>query len=189
MKQQSGDSVLGAFCRAAEWALLVLAVGIALAAAVVPRLGDAAPYVVLTGSMRPTMPPGTLVAVRRVDPAALGAGDVITFMPRENDPSVVTHRIVGTGFSVTGEPVFRSKGDANDAVDPAPVRDIQIVGERWYSVPYIGYVTNLLSGSQRETGVHLVAGGLTLYSLAMFAGALLDRSRGGPRSRRTVAHA
>lgn len=185
IEQPPGDTVLGACCRAVEWLLLVLAVGIALAAAVVPRLSDAAPYVVLTGSMRPTMPPGTLVVVRHVVPADLRTGDVITFMPREDDPSVVTHRIVGAGFSVTGERVFRTQGDANDAVDPATVRAAQIVGERWYSVPYVGYVTNLLTGRQRETGVHLLAGGLILYSLVMFAGALLDRSR----SRRGPAHA
>lgn len=185
MKRHSEDTVLGGLCRALEWLLLVVATGVALVAAVVPQLGGASSYVVLTGSMRPTMPPGTLVVVRPVDPANLQTGDVITFMPRENDPAVITHRIVGGGFDVTGERVLRTRGDANDAVDPSTVRDLQVVGERWYSVPYVGYVTNLFSGAQRAVALGLVCAGLIVYAFAMFAGALLDRVR--PRSR--AAHA
>jgi signal peptidase len=43
--------------------LVTAAIGIAV---LVPRLGGATPYVVLTGSMEPRMPPGTLVVVKPV---------------------------------------------------------------------------------------------------------------------------
>lgn len=175
-RHRSTDTVLAGIRRAGEWMLVATAVAAALLAVVVPRLAGATPYAVLTGSMRPAMPPGTLVVVRPVDPADITTGQVITFMPKENDPSVVTHRVVGLGFDGTG-PTFTTKGDANEAPDPAPVRAVQVVGERWYFVPYLGYLTDLFTGRQRTVGILVVTGGLLLYALLMYAGALRERVR------------
>lgn len=177
------SSPLAGVLRAVEWMLLVLIAGAVVAAVVVPRLAGGTPYAVLTGSMEPAMPPGTLVIVRDVDPTTVAVGDVITFMPREDDPSVVTHRVVGVGVDMTGAPTFTTKGDANPVADIAPVHDYQVVGKRWYFVPYLGWVVELLTAQQRALGVYLVAGALLLYMLAMFAGAFRDRVR-----RRRVMH-
>ena len=130
--------------------------------------------------MGPTMPAGTLVVVRDADPDRIGVGDVITFMPNENDTSVVTHRVVGVGVDMTGAPTFRTKGDANPEPDVAVVRGNQVVGERWYSVPYLGWMVELLTVQQRALAIYLVAGALVLYALAMFAGELRDRARARP---------
>lgn len=174
---QKQDTWLGGALRAGEWMLLAVAVGAALLAVLVPRVTGAATYAVLTGSMTPTMRPGTLVVVRPIDPADIATGDVITFMPKVNDPEVVTHRVVGLGFDAGGETVFRTRGDANPVPDVRMVRGEQVVGKEWYSIPYLGYLTNLLSGRQRTLGVSLVAGTLLLYASAMFAGAVRDRLR------------
>ena len=163
--------------RAGERLLLALAVAVAMAAVVVPRLAGATPYAVLTGSMAPTMSPGTLVVVHPVAPEDVRTGDVITFWPREHDPTVVTHRVVSVGFDTTGRPTFVTRGDANDTNDPQPVLAAQLVGERWYSVPWLGYLTHLLTGQQRTFGTWAVAGALLLYAATMFAGALRDRVR------------
>ncbi len=170
-------SVLAGVLRAGEWLVLVLILGAVLAAVVVPRLAGATPYAVLSGSMEPAMPPGTLVIVRDVDPARVAVGDVITFMPHENDPSVVTHRVVGVGVDMSGAPTFRTQGDANPVADVAAVHDYQLVGERWYFVPYLGWIVEVLTVEQRALGIYLVAGALILYALAMFAGAFRDRVR------------
>jgi signal peptidase I len=176
--------ILTGVLRAGEWLVLVVIVGAVLAAVVVPRLAGATPFAVLSGSMQPGMPPGTLVIVRDVDPASIAVGDVITFMPRANDPSVVTHRVVGVGVDMAGEPTFTTKGDANPVADVAQVRDRQIVGKRWYAVPYLGWIVEVLSVQQRALGIYLVAGALLLYALVMFAGAWRDRVR-----RPSVQHA
>jgi signal peptidase I len=173
----SRDSFLDGFRRAGEWMLLAVVLGAAMAAVVVPRLGGATSYAVLTGSMRPAMPPGTLVVVRPVDPADIDVGSVITFQPREDDPTVVTHRVIGQGFDASGDLAFQTRGDANDAPDAGMVRPYQIVGERWYFVPYLGYVTDSLTGHQRQLGIYLAVGALLLYALVMFAGATRDRMR------------
>jgi signal peptidase len=180
----TGDTLLGGALQAAEWMVVALAVGAVLVAVVVPTLFGATPYVVLTGSMSPTMPAGTLVVVKPVGESDIATGDVITFMPKENDPEVVTHRVVGVGFDAGGEAVFRTRGDANPVPDVDMVRGDQVVGEEWYSVPYLGYLTDVLTGWQRAVGVYLVAGALLLYALAMFVGAARDRLR-RPREARS----
>ncbi len=88
---------------------LCLAAVIAVAV-VVPRLAGARPYVVLTGSMRPGMPPGTLVVVRPVDPRSIGVGDVITYQVASGEPDVVTHRVVAQGLDRRGRPAVPHAG-------------------------------------------------------------------------------
>lgn len=171
------ETVLDGVERAVEVMLVVVVVAAALVAVVIPWLAGATPYDVRTGSMRPAMPPGTLVVVRPVDPTDLGIGSVVTFMPRADDPGVVTHRIVGQGIDTVGRTVYQTRGDANDAIDPEPVRAEQIVGQRWYSVPYLGHLTALLSGQQRKAGVIVVGSCLLGYAAIMMLGALGDRFR------------
>ena len=66
---------------------MLLTVGATLLVAlVVPRLGGTSPYVVLTGSMLPKIPPGTLVVGLPVDPMSVAPGDVVTYQIRSGDP-------------------------------------------------------------------------------------------------------
>ncbi len=60
--------------------LVILAVVAMLAVAVaIPRLGGGTPYTILTGSMEPNYPPGTLVVAKPAEPSDIRIGDVITF--------------------------------------------------------------------------------------------------------------
>jgi signal peptidase len=136
------------------------------------------------------MPPGTLVVVRHTDPSSLVVGDVVTYQPTRGSAEVITHRVVAVGLDATGQPVFRTKGDANPAPDPVPVHGYQIVGARWYSVPYVGYLTRLLTGEERVLAVRMAIGALLLYAMAMFVADWHDRRpRRGPRPRRGGQHA
>lgn len=171
--------------RVAGWlVILVAAVAVSLAV-LVPRLAGATPYTVLSGSMRPDLPPGTLVVVRPVEPTEIEIGDVITYQLRSGDPEVVTHRVVTQGIDSDGDLVFRTQGDANDVPDEKWVQPVQIKGELWYSVPYLGYASDLLTGHQRQTGIYVVAAGLFGYALLMFAEAARDRRRREARSEPT----
>ena len=95
---------------------------------------------VLTGSMRPTMPEGSVVMIRPVRPAQLRVDDVITYRIPVEDRRIVTHRIVEIVEPGT-EPVVRTQGDANNAPDPWVAR---LRGDdAWrvrLSVPKVGYV-------------------------------------------------
>lgn len=176
-------AVLGFVGQCVAWIVIIVAVIAIILGVALPRLAGGHAYTILTGSMRPGMPPGSLVVVRPVDPAALRMGDVITFQLRSGRPEVATHRIVGIGTTTRGERVFTTRGDANDANDVAPVRAVQVRGKRWYAVPYLGRLNSLATGEHRAIGRLAAAGLLTGYALVMFAGCLRDRRR-RPRSDR-----
>lgn len=159
------------------WLVILSISAVAATAVLVPRLAGATPYVILTGSMEPAMPPGTLVVVKPVKADEITTGSVITYQIKSGDPTVVTHRVTSVGLDARGELRFVTKGDANTAPDRDQVRPVQIKGERWYYVPYLGYVTSLITGEQRQIGLMIVVIGLLGYAAAMFLGAARDRRR------------
>lgn len=163
--------------RVAAWLVIIVMAAVLAVAVVVPRVGGATPYTILTSSMEPGLPPGTLVVVRPVDPADIGVGTVITYQIASGKPAVVTHRVVGQGVDGDGGTVFLTQGDANGAPDAQPVRPAQIKGEQWYAVPHLGRLTNLVSGSQRQVAMMIVVAGLLGYAATMFSAAARDRSR------------
>ncbi|MEU6137164.1 signal peptidase I [Nocardioides sp. NPDC047086] len=170
-------AVLGFLGQFVVWFVIIAAGAVILLGVAVPRLVGGEAYTVLSGSMRPGMPPGSLVVVRPVHPATLGIGDVITFQLRSGEPTVATHRITGIGTTTKGERVFTTRGDANDAEDVRPVRAVQVRGERWYWLPYVGHLNSLLTGEQRAITRLVGAGPLIGYALVMFGGSIRDRRR------------
>lgn len=160
---------------AISWALLALMIALAGAVVAVPLISGAKPFTVLTGSMEPTYPPGTLVVARETSADGLRVGDVITFQLRSGEPRVATHRIVGIGADADGDPLFVTRGDANDLPDADPVRPVQIVGKLWYAVPYVGWVNNVINGTARAWIVPMAALALIAYGGVMVAQALRER--------------
>ena len=166
---------LGWIVRVVAWLVIAAALLAIVAAVLVPRVAGATPYTILTSSMVPRYPPGTLVVVRPVPVDQIGVGTVITYQLRSGDPTVVTHRVVSVAYGSDGAPRFTTQGDANDAVDAAPVEPVQVKGALWYAVPWIGRVGNVVDGRQRETAIHVVAAGLGLYAVGAFAAAWRGR--------------
>lgn len=167
-----------------SWLVLGLAVAVVGAAVLVPRLTGSTPMTVLTGSMSPSYPPGTLVVVRPGPADDIAIGDAITYQLRSGEPTVVTHRVVGVGYDGKGERVFTTQGDANESPDSEPVRAVQVRGEVWYAVPWIGHVNLLFSRDQHELISRAVAGGCFLYAAAL----LLRSLRRRPRSTTDMTH-
>lgn len=175
--------------RIAGWVVGLAATAVLLAAVVVPRLAGATPYTVLTGSMEPDLPPGSLVVVRPVPADEIGVGSVVTYQLESGKPVFVTHRVVSQGVGDDGQPIFQTQGDANDSPDATWIRPLQVRGEAWYAVPYVGYLSELISPQTRQLGVHAVAGVLLLYALLELAGAARDRrDRRATRRHRENAH-
>lgn len=170
--------------RAVSWVVLLGATALVTLAVLVPRLAGATPYTVLTGSMSPAYPAGTLVVVRPVDLEDVRVGDVVTYQLRSGEPAVATHRVVGVGWTADGEKVLTTRGDANAAVDAAPVREVQLRGEVWYSVPWVGHLNVLLSPDQHRLLVRLAAGALFLYAVVLL---VRDREEPEPTGARHVA--
>lgn len=151
-----------------------------LAAVVVPRAAGATPYTILTGSMRPHLPPGTLVVMRPVRAEQVGVGTVITYQRESGRSEVVTHRVVEVSQGPDGEPRWHTRGDANPASDPDWVRPVQLRGELWYAVPFLGHLNVLLDQRQRRLLESAVALLLLAYAAVRFAGAVAERRRPEP---------
>jgi signal peptidase I len=144
--------------------LVILAAAVALA--VVPRVLDGAALTVLTGSMVPTYNPGDVVVVRGVHDAEreVEIGDVVSFQPLPNDPTLITHRVVATSFTSEGTR-FITRGDANSA-DDEPLIPEQIKGEVVYGIPWVGHVS-LWLGQRRTLAVTGGAIALLAYATVM----------------------
>lgn len=166
--------------RVLTWTVILGCAAVVTAAVLVPRLSGATPYTILTGSMRPDFPPGTLVVIRPVAPEDVRVGMVVTYQLRSGEAAVVTHRVVQVGTNLEGETRFQTQGDANPVPDEAWVRPEQVRGQLWYAVPHLGRFNTLMSGHERQLLVYGAAGALVVYAGAMFAGAGRQRLRGHP---------
>lgn len=152
----------GSFWRsAASAAMTVLLIGallLALAVAVVPRLMGGSALTVLSGSMEPTYSAGDMVITVPRDHYRIG--DVVTFQPVSGDPTLITHRIVGTRMGSTGTE-YVTRGDANGA-DDAPIVADQVMGTVIYHVPMVGHLANA-AGEHRGLLLTLIATALIGY--------------------------
>jgi len=162
-----------------SFGLLALIALIAVLVIALPMLTKSTPYTVLTSSMTPSYPAGTLVIVKPTDVQQIHIGDVITYQLESNQPAVVTHRVIQIVEPTTpsGTESFITKGDANSLPDAKPVQPVQVRGVVWYAVPFIGWVNNVVNGDARSVIVPIVAGGLFLYAGFMGASTVVDRRR------------
>ena len=131
-----------------------------------PRTGAYQVRTILTGSMRPQMPPGSIVVMTPTPMYELEVGDVITYQI-PNSADLVTHRILEIDRSPTGT-VVRTKGDNNEDPDPWKAR---LGGTRaWkvrFAVPGVGYVMQALN--RRAVAASLVLVFTVVVGLAAVA--------------------
>lgn len=137
---------------------LVLILAILLAGI---RLIGLTPYAVISGSMEPEYPVGSLIYVKQVEPSEVSIGDPITFVMNES-LMVATHRVVDIKEE---DGSFITKGDANDTVDGTPVHPKNLLGRPQFSIPYLGYVSVFLASGQGKIVLLGVLGILVLSLL------------------------
>ena len=157
--------------------LLLLVLAIAALVLVVPWLTGSVPLTILTQSMQPALPPGTLVVVKPADPADIQIGDVVTYQLNPGQPELVTHRVVAVSQTTSGASSFVLKGDNNAEPDANPVVPAQIKGKVWYSLPWIGWVNSAVGGGGKTWLIIGLAVLLFAYAGWMFIGGLFDRRK------------
>lgn len=139
-----------------------------LVATIGPRLLPYRTFTVLSGSMEPTIPVGSMIFDREVDASTLARGDVVTFHPPGHADKLVTHRIARVEEGKAGS-FLVTRGDANGVADdwriPAEGRGLRYE----FHVPYLGYVVGgLLTPTGRLVALTLAAlwlGGLALWTI------------------------
>ena len=148
------QKICGFFSTLLMVALLALA-----AVLIVPVILGYTELAVLTGSMQPTIPVGSLIYVKEVDPATLEPGDVITY--RLEGDTMVTHRVIETNPT---EGYLITQGDANEDPDGEITFD-RIVGKMDFHLPYLGYISMNI---RTKTGIFAICGTLIAIILLTF---------------------
>jgi signal peptidase I len=166
----------------ASAALLLAVVALAFILIVVPKIAGATPLTVLTQSMEPRYPPGTLIYDLPVKPGDIKIGDVITYQIQSGKPAVISHRVISINSPSSTGRTFILKGDNNSDPDPAAVIPAQIKGRLWYSVPLLGFVNSEVNGANRSWIVDALAGGFFAYAAYMIISGVLSASRSRGRA-------
>ena len=139
--KENGDVRLHRWISTVVTVLLVLAVVFCLYSVVqvlskgYDNIGGFMMFRVVTGSMEPTMPTGTLLITREVDIETVALDDIVCFRTRVSEiwGKIVTHRVVDIMETAEGI-LLETKGDANLASDIYYVDSSNFIGKViWHS--------------------------------------------------------
>ena len=107
-----------------------------------PKAFDYQMYTVISGSMEPALPVGSLVYVKYQEPESIKKKDIIAFYGSNESSSIITHRVV-YNKKLSGE--FVTKGDANKEKDMNPISYNQYMGKVVLMIPVIGGIAQTLT--------------------------------------------
>ena len=144
-------------CRLLGCIILIVVIG-ALLPITLPHYMGYEIFNVVSGSMEPDIPVGSIIYVKPVEPETIEKNDVIAF---KTGGTIVTHRVVGN-HQVEG--YMTTKGDANKQEDLGEVLYANIIGKVVRHVPYLGQLMWILSSN---------VGKVLMMTLAL-CGALLN---------------
>ena len=124
--------------------MIIVIVIVICAPLVVPKFLGYELYGILSGSMEPTYPVGSVIYVEPMSADSIEVGDPITFKMAADSNVVATHRVVAKD---EGKRTFTTKGDNNDDVDSSPVSYDRLIGKSVFCIPYLGYISSYVQSS------------------------------------------
>ena len=124
---------------------------------------------VLSGSMQPTMPVGSLLISEPMDASQAKVGDVITFHP-PGEPYVVSHRVasrtvVPPAAGLPAEVILVTKGDANVAPDPWRIVASGPTDKMVVALPDLGYALVMMQSRMGKLFILLIPATLLMLLL------------------------
>lgn len=128
----------------------IVLIALLLIFSVFPIPGNFKVFVVQSGSMAPAIKMGSIVIVKPAQDYKIG--DIITFGPYSKTRPPTTHRIYEIKVE-GGNPIYITKGDANNSPDSREITKRDIVGKVIFSIPYLGY---FLAFAKRPLGFFLL---------------------------------
>lgn len=143
---------------------------------IAPRLLGCQTMAVLSGSMEPGIPVGSIVITKEADPASIEIGDVITY--RLSGNTMVTHRVVDNDNSA-GQLI--TKGDANETPDASPVAYSDMVGKVAMHFPLLGYLSIYI---KTPLGIAGACGVLIVLILLTFLPDVFSTEKDGEKASR-----
>ncbi|MCX6790830.1 MAG: signal peptidase I [Candidatus Gribaldobacteria bacterium] len=116
--------------------VILIIVVLFLIVSVFPITGNFKVLVVQSGSMEPTIHTGSVVFVKPSNEYKIK--DIVTFGTISKTQTPTTHRIVDIRVQAS-QPLYTTKGDANNAPDQKEITAKEIVGKVFLDIPYLGY--------------------------------------------------
>ena len=138
-----GARVAGRVLKAIGVVLMVFVIAACLSL-VIPKIAGYDAYVVVSGSMEPSIPVGSIVYSKPTEPETLVEGEVIVFKVPARGETPITHRVV------INDPLTRTittKGDANENMDANPVPYDNVVGKVVRYVPRVGFTVAMFTSA------------------------------------------
>ncbi len=120
---------------------ILIAIILAFLPLTFPRVLGWEVYEVVSGSMEPAIPVGSVIYVKAASPEEIAVGDIIAF---QKNGSVITHRVAELHPE---EKEFITKGDANRTEDLTPTPYGSLIGKEVFHLPYAGGLMTMLSGT------------------------------------------
>ncbi len=143
---------------------LVIAL-LVMVAVLLPPVFGVKPYCVLTGSMEPALPVGSMAYIdTNIDAKDLKEGDIVTFrIEGESSDKVVTHRVVENDKEAHQ---LTTQGDANEAQDNGCVAYANVLGKTVECVPYLGHVVTFVMNNKIKIIIVLIVFNAAVLYLA-----------------------
>lgn len=115
---------------------------------------------VMTSSMEPELPVGSLVFVQPTAYEEIHIGDDITFV-RDQNLTLVTHRVIEKDDKTQ---FITTQGIANNSAD-APVNYQNIVGKVIFHIPYIGHFVIWISTTKGKIICEIIIVAIVAFSI------------------------
>lgn len=168
--KKNKKSPVSVICSVLGTALLILLI-ISCIPLTVARMFGYQIYTVISGSMEPAIPTGSLVFIKDMEPQDVEENDAIAYYGGRDSNAIITHRVVENRV-VMGE--FITKGDANQTEDMNPVDYDNFLGRVEKSIPQVGIFAQMLTSMEGKITAACVIGlALVLHLLA----AVFDRKK------------
>lgn len=133
-------------------------------------------FSVISGSMEPEYPVGSLIYVKEVDASEVEVNDVITYVLPNDMPS--THRVISIDRQ---NQHFQTKGDANETPDGAPVHFKNLIGKPVFTIPLLGYVAHFI---QHPPGMYIAIAIGAVLLILVFLPDLLKKNDGKTKDKK-----
>ena len=120
-------------------------------------------FVIMSGSMEPTIKKGDAILVKEVPENEIRLNDIISFTITTNQNKTnVTHRVIGIAEE-NGKRKYTTKGDNNNTEDRERITYEQIDGKYQFKMSQFGVVINLLKSKITLTILILIIILITCY--------------------------
>lgn len=132
---------MGKLCSGLGLTLLLVVIVLCLPLTI-PRFLGYELYAIVSGSMEPSIPVGSVVYARPAEVSMIQEGDVVVFYGGHDSTTVITHRTVENRKD---EQELLTKGDANAGNDVLPIAYENVIGKVSLSIPFLGFLLPLVT--------------------------------------------